>query len=595
MRLTIGLGLAICSISSLFATEYDLAKKYVIVGEYVPFNSAAKETTDGDDSMDWTDGSVILEQTVSRENGKTETVQIASGRFDDRRISFEGEIDEPTAVRIKIQTDEIEMSIDALIEPGGQEVSFAFIDFKDPELDKLLLVGSSLRVKNPDKKFSVLGIYEPTGSGFENAIHWATITSEEFLPDGTPHVIDFGTVLVQDGRYRIEAEVEEPRLAQISIYRGEDFDAYQVSGTYVVIEPDTKIKFGKYGPQKDFTMATAESGRHAKLFDSWRVSDEYLEIQHDYYVAQRTHFGSRDPHEVLAEQKETDDVEDDEKQNSPEDSDEATESARASGPTKSEGCVHVDLADVIPGYKGFDPDAPKPEPRYEYQKLWQRVEEIERESLRDLAWNSKDPFDSLVALEIGRKYWSWGEVPYTDILRLYDKLATMHDDDVVARRIGPARDQLAGSMDRLANNKRLVPGQNVPEFTLANLQAEDVSLKDVLAEKKMVLIDFWASWCGPCIKAFPTLKEMRSEYGDDGFEIISISIDDAFEDWEESSSTHELPWIDLGEMKGYDGTAPIAFGVTFLPKTYLIDDEGCILQKDITAEELKEFVSSKFR
>ncbi len=585
MRTIIGLLLLNLGISSLFSAEIDSSKKYVIVGEYLPTKSLPK-----DDFMDFEEVSVILERKTPHDESKVESLQIASGHFDDGRITFEGEIDEPTDVQITIRADDIDMSVDAIIVPGGEEVSFAFIDFNNLELNKLLLVGSSLRVKDPDKKFSIFGTYKPSVSGFENHIHWAIVSSEEFLPDGTPHVINFGTVLVQDGRYRIDAEVDEPRLAEISIYRGEGFDAYQVSGTYVVIEPGTEIKFGKYGPENYFKMATAESGRHAKLIDSWRISEEYLKVNYDYYETQRKHFDSRDPHEVLAEQRGTDDTEDSGNQDSSEDA----EVARVSEPTVADGCEHVDLADVIPGYKGFDPDAPKPEPRFEYQKLWQRVKEIQRESLRELAWNSIDPFDSLVALEIGRKYWDWEEVPHTDILLLYDKLATLHDDDVVSRRIKPARDQLAGSMDRVTNNKRLIPGQKVPEFTLASLQGEDVSLKDVLAEKKMVLIDFWASWCGPCIRAFPTLKEMRAEYGDDGFEIISISINDAFEDWEESSTEHRLPWIDLGEMKGYDGTAPIAFGVTFLPKTYLIDGEGCILQKDIKSEELKEFVTSRF-
>ena len=589
MRKLVGLLLVVCGSISLFATEYDPAKKFVITGQYLSGNGTTQEQAESDDPTDWTKASIVVNSEVTRDDGETAVVQLALGSFEEREITLAGEIDEPTDVRITIQTSNRKLSVDALIVPGGKQVSFVLVDYNDPESDKLLLNGSSLRAKDQKKKFTIFGNREPGSEGNENEFEWVTVSADEFALDGAPHRINFATVLVEDGTYLIEAEVDEPRLAEISVYRGSERGPYQISGTYVVIEPTAIIRFERHGPEDGFFMATSDSGRHAKLVDSWRISDVYLETQHAYYAEQSRHFGQRDVHEVLKEQREAESEEEDDNV------EEVAEQELTSEPSTDDGCEHVVFSEVIPGYQGHDPDAPKPQPRYTYEEFWQRVEAIERESLRDLAWNSKDPFDSLVALELGRKYWSWGEVAQTDILRLYDKLATLHDDDVVGRRIKPARDHLARTVDKLANNKRLIPGWKVPEFTLANLADEMFSLKKILTTKTMVLIDFWASWCGPCIASFPTLKELHSDYGDEGFEIISISLDDAREDWEESSAKHDLPWIDLGEMKGYFGTAAIDFGVSFLPKTYLIDAKGCILQKDISIEELKEFITTRYR
>ncbi|MDE0093544.1 MAG: TlpA disulfide reductase family protein [Gammaproteobacteria bacterium] len=584
--------------SALVASESMPTNQFTIVGQYI------------------LDDKVILEDSARNENVEVKVIVYSKSRdgsdtakeavlvvesFVEGSVVLSGEIGEPTEVLIAVHLDhDRELTTNALIVPGGESVSFAVIDRNDSELDQLLLVGSSRRAIDPTKKFSISREYQSKGRGTNESIRWVTVTSEEFGADGTPRQIEFGTVMIEDGKYLIEADVDEPRVAQISGYRGSDSE-YPISGTYVVIEPGAKISFGQHGPGDGFTFPTAESGRHAKLLDSWRTSDEYLNTLHAYYEAQDKHFAERDPHEVISEQNKSENSEESESQTSTveatnveENSLKTTEPALATETWPAEGCEHVVLEEVIPGYKGHDPDAPRPEPRYEYQLIWKRVSEIRRESLRDFAWNSDDPFDSLVALELGRKYWTWKDVEQTAILRLYDKLATVHGDDVVARRIKPARDQLAGGLDRLANNKRLEPGQKVPGFTLANLNGEKVSLNDVLAGNRLVLVDFWASWCGPCIAAFPTLKEMHESYSEQGFEIVSISIDDVFEDWAESSIRYELPWIDVGEMKGYDGTAAIDYGVTFLPKTYLIDSNGCILQKDIEPEQYEEFVTARF-
>ena len=161
------------------------------------------------------------------------------------------------------------------------------------------------------------------------------------------------------------------------------------------------------------------------------------------------------------------------------------------------------------------------------------------------------------------------------------------NEDVVARRITPTRNRLAADVARVANFERLVLGEEVPDFTLPDLDGDKHSLKEIIEENDMVFIDFWASWCGPCIAAFPELKELHTKYKDQGFEIVTISVDMNFQDWEDSSDEQKFPWIDLGELKNLNGATAVDYGVSFLPTNYLIDSNKQIVRKNIKPSDLK--------
>ena len=144
------------------------------------------------------------------------------------------------------------------------------------------------------------------------------------------------------------------------------------------------------------------------------------------------------------------------------------------------------------------------------------------------------------------------------------------------------------------NDKQLIPGQKVPDFNLADLEGNEVSLSDALTDNDTVLVDFWKISCGPCIASFPKLKELRDKYKQQGFEIVTISMDPIREDWINGSEEHELPWVNLGELESWDGEVATRYGVRFIPKSYLIDKEGCILQKDLTTELLEEVLAGRY-
>ena len=148
----------------------------------------------------------------------------------------------------------------------------------------------------------------------------------------------------------------------------------------------------------------------------------------------------------------------------------------------------------------------------------------------------------------------------------------------------------------ITGDRKLRPKDKVPAFTLPKVDGEEVLLYDVLEENDYVVIDFWATSCGPCIAKFPKWKKIYSTYNKLGLEIVSICLDLTNEDWEESSQEHQLPWINLGEIEDefLEGPTSKAFRLRSIPRSYLVDTNGCILHTHIFPVELETFLKSEY-
>ena len=116
---------------------------------------------------------------------------------------------------------------------------------------------------------------------------------------------------------------------------------------------------------------------------------------------------------------------------------------------------------------------------------------------------------------------------------------------------------------------------------------KEVSLSDYAGKGKIVLVDFWASWCGPCLRAMPDLINMYQKYKSQGFEIVGISLDDNNKDWKSAIETLQIPWPQLSNLKAWKEDAAIAYGVNFIPQTVLIDPSGKIIDNRLDGNELK--------
>lgn len=124
-------------------------------------------------------------------------------------------------------------------------------------------------------------------------------------------------------------------------------------------------------------------------------------------------------------------------------------------------------------------------------------------------------------------------------------------------------------------------GEMVPDFTLA-YKGKPVTLKELLAGNKYLLIDFWASWCVPCRREIPNFKKAYADYRDKGFSIVSISIDKNEAAWKKADAAEQLPWTSVRDTEGVAN----AYKVTSIPATFLVDSNGRFIASGLRGEML---------
>ena len=105
---------------------------------------------------------------------------------------------------------------------------------------------------------------------------------------------------------------------------------------------------------------------------------------------------------------------------------------------------------------------------------------------------------------------------------------------------------------------------------------------------KYTLIDFWASWCSPCLLQVPDLKEAYNNYHEKGFEIIGISVDSKEKRWKSAIRKYDMNWPHLSDLKGWKSKASEDYNVTFIPFNMLLDENGKIIAKNLHSNELQD-------
>jgi peroxiredoxin len=152
--------------------------------------------------------------------------------------------------------------------------------------------------------------------------------------------------------------------------------------------------------------------------------------------------------------------------------------------------------------------------------------------------------------------------------------------------------------DRLVKLKAVAIGQKAPDFTLNDVDGNPVSLYSKLGgNTKLLLVDFWAAWCGPCRQENPNVVKTWKEYNKKGFDVFGVSLDRNEEDWLKAIKDDNLTWTQVSDLKYWNCEPAKLYAVSAIPSNFLLDGDGVIighnLRGDALAGKVKEVLGAQ--
>ena len=172
---------------------------------------------------------------------------------------------------------------------------------------------------------------------------------------------------------------------------------------------------------------------------------------------------------------------------------------------------------------------------------------------------------------------------YHHSLPLEDQIAILNLMNKTTRN-NPQIQEIAQQVEA---EKRIAPGKMYLDFTLPTPTGEILSLSDLLGKHDYVLVNFWASWCAPCIRSLPELIAFYNKHAGKSFEILGVSLDSNADNWKRAIETHNIPWQQVSDL---NSEVQELYAVEVIPTRVLIDRSGKIVGRNMSLSEIAELL-----
>ena len=201
------------------------------------------------------------------------------------------------------------------------------------------------------------------------------------------------------------------------------------------------------------------------------------------------------------------------------------------------------------------------------------AEEILKMHCFDFVW--ENPTDPVAHYVLYRYKWAFGPC---ELRTMIDNI--LHADSTLTTK------NLAMAEEYVEKQERVQAGQPMIDFTQNDPDGNPVTLSE-LAQGKLLLVDFWASWCPDCRKANPDVVAAYQKFHDQGFDVLGVSFDTNKEAWLAAVEKDGLIWTQVSDLQGWNNAAGTLYAISFIPQNALIKD-GMIVARNLEGEELME-------
>jgi len=157
------------------------------------------------------------------------------------------------------------------------------------------------------------------------------------------------------------------------------------------------------------------------------------------------------------------------------------------------------------------------------------------------------------------------------------------------------REQIRVMEQSLEASAKTAEGATIPDFSQPAPDGTSLSIMSEVTQHRITIIDFWASWCGPCRQEIPFMIELYNKNKDKGLGIVGVSLDNDKDAWLTAIKQMNMPWAQMSDLNGWDNAAAKLFNITSIPHTIVVDQQGKILRHGLRGEALANFVAEQLQ